>query len=57
MLLSLGLGECRGAGLPHGSATFFLTEFKDGERGRSGQFPQCLSGKGGKFFLFFSFFS
>jgi hypothetical protein len=39
MLLSLGLGECRGAGLSYGGATFFLAQFKDGEGGRGGQFP------------------
>jgi len=36
MLLSLGLGECHGAGLPYGGDTFFLTQFKGGEGGRGG---------------------
>ena len=52
MLLSLSLGECRGAGLPHGGATFFLTQLKGGEGGRGGQFPQCLSGEGCELILF-----
>jgi hypothetical protein len=53
MLLALGLGNCRGAGLSHGSATLFLTELKNSKGGRRSQFPQRLSGEGGKFLLFF----
>jgi hypothetical protein len=36
MLLALGLGECRRAGLSYCGATFFLTQFKDGKAGRGG---------------------